>query len=497
MYGIDDYMIREIGLDARLLMENAGRAVSEKIEAIIEKSHVVRIFAGGGSNGGDGFVIARTLFNKGYSADVIQVVPDEKITGDALYHKQVYEKSGGNVALFTDSDNLQLLVKDADIVVDAMIGIGIKGKLREPEASIVSLLNRVAAHVIAVDIPSGLPADEGITDFTALQAEQTIIVGAPKTSAFLQHTATYYGDWESVDIGIPPQAFQTLSNRHVWGFASFKRTMPVRKRYDHKGDHGKGMVIGGSAAMPGSLLMAVKAALKGGSGLMTAGTSEAVKQMIASECVEAMYTTIPDRDGWLTGKDPVSLDHYDGVAIGIGLGRHPETSELVQDVVERAACPLIIDGDGLTHVKANTEALRNRAHPTIVTPHPGEMAMLLDISIATLLTEPFHYAFQFAKEFGVYVVLKGAYTIITAPSGEQAVSLTGNPGLAKGGSGDVLTGLTLAMVMQKQSIFEALCNACYVHGKAADMAVEDRHSSYDLLATDVIQSISQVYRTIS
>lgn len=497
MYDIDDYTIREIGLDSRLLMENAGRAVSEKIEAMIEKNHVVRIFAGAGSNGGDGFVIARTLFNKGYSADVVQVVPNEKITGDALYHKQIYEKSGGNVSLFSDSDNLQSLVKDTDIVVDAMIGIGIKGKLREPEASIVSLLNKASARVIAVDIPSGLPADEGISDFTALQADHTFVVGAPKVSTFLQHTATYYGDWESVDIGIPSRAFQTCSNRHVWTATPFKQTMPVRHRYDHKGDHGKGMVIGGSSAMPGSLLMAVKAALKGGSGLMTAGTSEAVKQMIASECVEAMYTTIPDKNGWLTNKEQVPLDHYDGVAIGIGLGRHSETGELVQDVVERTACPLIIDGDGLTHVKSNTEVLRNRMHPTIVTPHPGEMAMLLDISIATLLIEPFHYASQFAKEFDVYVVLKGAYTIITAPSGEQAVSLSGNPGLAKGGSGDVLTGLTLAMVMQKQSIFEALCNACYVHGKAADLAVADRHSLYDLLATDVIQYISQVYRTIS
>ena len=497
MYDIDDYTIGEIGVDGKLLMESAGRAISEKIESIIEKPNSIRVLAGAGNNGGDGFVIARTLRNKGYVADIIQVVANEKITGDALYHKQIYEKVYGKVPLLGDVDGLQDLVNHADIVVDAMIGIGMKGKLREREAAIVSLLNQSKALVIAVDIPSGLPADEGITDFTAVQADHTIVVGAPKMSAFLQHTASFYGIWESVEIGIPPQVFQTIANRYVWTDDHFKRTMPIRSRYAHKGDHGRGMVIGGSSEMPGALLMAIKAALKAGSGLITAGTSEKVKQMIASECVEAMYKTISAKDGWLTNSTPISVNDYDAIAIGIGMGRNPETEELVKRVIEEAACPLIIDGDGLTHVKTHGETLKKRTHPTIVTPHPGEMAMLLDISIAALLTSPFHYSALFAKQYGVFVVLKGAYTIITEPSGQQAVSLTGNPGLAKGGSGDVLTGVTLAMVMQDQSIFQALSNACYVHGKAADIAVAANHSYYDLLATDVIHYISQVYRTIS
>lgn len=497
MYDIDAYTIGEIGIDGKVLMENAGRAISGKIERIADAADHIRIFAGAGSNGGDGFVIARTLLTRGYSIDVIQVVANEKITGDALYHKQIYEKCSGKVSLLKDQEDLRQLVKEPDLVVDAIIGIGIRGKLREPEATVVQLLNASAVTVVAVDIPSGLPADEGITDFTAVQADYTFIVAAPKTSAFLQHTAPCYGIWEQVDIGIPPGAFQNGANRMVWMADRFSQTMPKRRRYAHKGDHGRGLVIGGSSDMPGALLMTVKAALKGGSGLITVGTSETVKQMIASQCAEATYAVLPDRDGFLTKGDHISLDDYDGIALGIGMGRASVSDELVQHVLEHATCPLVIDGDGLTHMNNHIDMLKQRIHPTIVTPHPGEMAMLLDISIAKLLTAPFHYALTFAAEHGVFVVLKGLYTIITAPSGQQAVSLTGNPGLAKGGSGDVLTGIILAMVMQDQSIFQALGNACYVHGKAADLAVADSHTYYDLLATDVINRIAQVYRTIS
>jgi NAD(P)H-hydrate epimerase len=497
MYDIDDYTIGEIGMDSKLLMENAGRAISGKVEAMVGDTQAIRILAGAGNNGGDGFVIARTLRNKGFNADVIQVVPNEKITGDALYHKQCYEKLYGNVRLLHDVGGLQDLVKHSDVVVDAMIGIGIHGALRETEASIVNMLNQSEVFVIAVDIPSGLPADEGVTDFKSVQADHTIVVGAPKVSAFLQHTASFYGTWESVEIGIPPVAFQTIGNCHVWSADQWKQTMPIRSRYAHKGDHGRGMVIGGSSEMPGALLMAIKAALRAGSGLITAGTSEKVKQMIAPACAEAMYHTISEQDGWLTNHTPVAVDHYDAIAIGIGMGRNPEAAALMQYVMEQATCPLIIDGDGLTHMKTHKETLKKRIYPTILTPHPGEMAMLLDISIATLLTSPFQYSAKFAVEYNVFVILKGVYTIITSPTGQQAVSITGNQGMAKGGSGDVLTGITLAMVMQGQSIFQALGNACYIHGKAADIAVADNHSYYDLLATDVIHHISQVYRTIS
>lgn len=496
MYGIDHYTMQELGVEGKLLMENAGRAICLKLENLIEKTSRICVIAGSGNNGGDGFVIARTLLNNNYHVHVVQAVPDEKITGDALYHKNLYKNCGGTVTVIKEAEIIRELVSDANIIVDAMVGIGIRGKLREPLAGIVRFLNQTEKFVVSIDIPSGLPADEGLTDFTAVEADCTFIVGAPKTSAFLEHSASFYGEWEMVSIGFPPLALRKYSKRMLWNEGNFQESMPKRKLNSHKGDHGRGLVIGGSTEMPGSIAMSVKAALKAGSGLITAATTEKVIQMIAPVSMESTFLALSEKNGYLANHT-FPVDSYDAIAIGIGMGRYEETRDLVRYVLEQAKCPVIIDADGIYHIKSDLSMIKKRSDPTIVTPHPGEMAMLLDISVPELLKEPFRYAAEFAGKYNVYVVLKGKYTIITAPDGRQAVNTTGNPGLAKGGSGDVLTGISLAMAMQDQSIFEALCNACFIHGKSADLLVANEHSFYDLLASDVIRGIADVYRTFS
>ncbi|MBY7142385.1 NAD(P)H-hydrate dehydratase [Virgibacillus sp. NKC19-3] len=500
MYDIDHYTMQEIGMDGKLLMENAGRAICERIEASLNKGNRITVLAGSGNNGGDGFVIARTLMNSRYEVHVVQVVSDEKITGDALYHKHLFLKCGGSLQTVTHEKDVNDMIVRSDIVVDAMIGIGIKGELRAPLNRIVSVLNHSNAYTVSVDIPSGLPADEegGVPSaFTAVQADYTFVVGAPKMSAFLESTAPFYGEWERISIGFPEAAFQKYTNRIVWGQEETSQTMPDRKSYDHKGDHGRGLVIGGSTFMPGALAMTVKAALRAGSGLMTAATSKQVIQMIASENIESTYVALAESNGHLTNDTPVAVDGYDAIALGIGMGRNKETSSLVHHTLHQAECPVVIDADGLYHTKLDLSILRAGSHPVIITPHPGEMAMLLDISVHELLSKPFQYASDFARVHNVYVVLKGKHTIISAPDGKQSVNTSGNPGLAKGGSGDVLTGIILAQIMQKQGIFQALCNACFIHGKSADLLVEDTHSYHDLMASDVIDGISNVYRRFS
>ncbi|UJL47042.1 NAD(P)H-hydrate dehydratase [Virgibacillus sp. NKC19-16] len=499
MYDIDHYTMQEIGMDGKLLMENAGRAICARMDAGLSKGNRITVFAGSGNNGGDGFVIARTLLNQMYVVHVVQVVQDAKITGDALYHKHLFLKCGGSLRTLEAENDINGIIKRSDVVVDAMIGIGIKGKLREALNRIVSVLNDSDACIVSVDIPSGLPADEGAlaaAEFTAVQADYTFVVGAPKMSAFLEATAPFYGDWETVSIGFPEAVFQKYTDKHVWGHDEFRQTMPERKVYDHKGDHGRGLVIGGSKTMPGALAMTVKAALKAGSGLITAGTSEEVIRVIASESVEATYLVVSETNGHLTNDTPVSLEGYDAIALGVGMGQNEETRSLVHRLLDQAESPVVIDADGLHHTKSDLSILRARPDPTIMTPHPGEMAMLLDIFVHELLSKPFQYSLEFARRHNVYLVLKGKHTIITTPGGKQAVNTTGNPGLAKGGSGDVLTGIILAQLMQKQNIFQALCNACFIHGRSAELLVEDTHSYHDLMASDVIGGISKVYRTI-
>ncbi|WP_373895143.1 NAD(P)H-hydrate dehydratase [Virgibacillus sp. CBA3643] len=499
MYDIDHYTMQEIGMDGKLLMENAGRAISAGVEDFLNEGSRITVFAGSGNNGGDGFVIARTLLNQKYEVYVVQVVQDAKITGDALYHKHLFLKCGGSVRTPEADKDINDIITRSNVVVDAMVGIGIKGELRDPLNRIVSVLNDSDAFTISVDIPSGLPADEegfGATEFTAVQADCTLVVGAPKMSAFLESTAPFYGDWQVVSIGFPEAVFQKYTNRHVWGQDEFAQTMPERGPYDHKGDHGRGLVIGGSNTMPGSIAMTVKAALKTGSGLITAGTSEEVIRMIASESVEATYLVLSQTNGQLTNDTPVAVEGYDAVALGVGMGRNEETGSLVHHTLHQTDSPVVIDADGLYHAKSDLSIVKGRAYPTIMTPHPGEMAMLLDISVQALLSKPFQYSLEFARDYNVYLVLKGKHTIISAPDGRQAVNTTGNPGLAKGGSGDVLTGIILAQVMQKQGIFQALCNACFIHGRSAELLVEEAHTHHDLMASDVIDGISKVYRTI-
>ncbi|MDY0406902.1 NAD(P)H-hydrate dehydratase [Virgibacillus sp. 179-BFC.A HS] len=492
MYDIDHCTMQKIGF-GKLLMENAGREVARKISQRARVTDKLLVVVGPGNNGGDGFVVARTLLNEQFDVKVLQAVPDEKLSEQVQFYKNLYHACGGEYVAFDGDGAWKKAIAEADIVVDALLGIGIKGAVRKGLDAVVTCINERAKKVLAVDIPSGLPADEGLTDFTAVKADETIIIAAPKISTFLPHTAGYYGKWEVVSIGHPAKLFAKSATRFIADSNYFQRTMPKRNLDAHKGSHGKGLVIGGSDHMPGSFAMTLRAALRAGAGLITAASTEKVIDGIANLTPEAMYQTIASNDGWLTTGD-LPLDGKDAVAIGIGMGRHADTAKLLQKAVNASACPLIIDGDGLYHLQNNLHLLKQRKHPTILTPHMGEMARLLQVDISELAIKPFHYAKVFAEKYNVYIVLKGRFTIITAPDGRQAVNTTGNQGLAKGGSGDVLTGIVLSMVMQPQSIFQALCNACFVHGMSADLQIASGHTYYDLLATDVIEGIAGVYR---
>lgn len=494
MKAADHYAMNQVGLSS-VLMENAGRAVSDELLIKMTDTDKLIVLAGGGHNGGDGFVIARTLHNLAYDVIVFQVVPDEKLVEATGHEKKLFQNCGGEVAM-VQPKNISEELRKATLIVDAMTGMGIKGRLRAPLDLIVNEVNRLDTFVCAVDIPSGLPADEGCGDFRAVRADMTVVIGALKESLFVQEMAPFYGEWKVVPIGHPKSAFSNVNPRFVYQDKNFKHTMPRRRKNAHKGSHGRGLLIGGSNQMPGAAILAGKASLKAGAGLIAVASTKRVVDHVITHCPEAMLVELPEEKGEIIPNKIVSFDSYDAVAIGVGLGRLKETGAFLTSVVKDATCPLIIDADGIYHLRSCLGDVRARKSPTIITPHPGEMARLLDMEVSTLLRRPFQYTREFAEQYRTYVVLKGKATIITSPTGKQAVDLSGNAGLAKGGSGDVLTGITLAMVMQNQTIFHALCNACFVHGKSADLQVEDSHTVYDLMATDVIDGIADVYRMI-
>ncbi|MGI8316511.1 NAD(P)H-hydrate dehydratase [Halobacillus mangrovi] len=496
MYEWDRAALDAAGIEGKMLMESAGRAVADDMVHHIRKQDKVIVLIGSGNNGGDGFVIARTLLNRGYDIEAWQVVPDEKITGDARVHKDIFVASGFSVNLYSSLEELQLSFQNADIIIDAMVGIGVKGRLRTPIAEIVEAANGHSVFRMAVDLPSGVPADEGIVDFDAFHADYTTVIAAPKMSAFLQHSRPYYGDYCIVEIGLPIRKLPPV-NRGLWRKEDVRRTLPVRGENSHKGSHGKGVMVGGSLLMPGSIAMAGRAALRSGVGLLTIATVERAISSISPYLQEATFVGMEEEECALTGQATDQLSGYDGIAVGMGMGRKRGAKRLLEVIVQEVEAPMLIDADGLYHLKEILDVVRERKSPTVLTPHPGEFAHLTGLSIQDVLQSPFSYSREFAAKYGVYLVLKGPSTIITSPDGEQRVDVSGNAGLAKGGSGDVLSGVLFAMMLQSDSLLDALSNGCVIHGCTAESLTEEKHSKRDLLASDVIEGLSRTFRTIS
>jgi len=491
MYLVDDYTINQIGISEDSLMENAGQAVANILRNTIKHGKQVAVLAGTGNNGGDGFVIARALQSYGHQVELWLIPPKEKLVGAAKKAMQIYENSGYKINYIHD-DICKLLrrLREYDYIIDALLGIGMKGKIRSPYREIIDELNLLDTFIYSVDIPSGVPANGGEMD-AAIKANVTITLQAPKLSAFIFPFAEYYGELMVADIGVPPIVFEKCApNRAV----SNVPVLPARKLNSHKGIYGKGLVIGGSSRLTGAVVMTAKAALRSGAGLITMAVPDSIHPICASHFLEAMYLPCTSKDGYLIGTIPYHDLDVDAIAIGPGLGRTDSTKQVVKDALERNV-PIIIDADGLYQI--DKELLKMRTSPTIITPHPGEMASLLGISIKKVEENRFELSKRFALEYGVFIVLKGPYTIVTTPSGEQFVNTTGNPALAKGGSGDVLTGIILALTMQSSDIKVGICNAVYIHGKSADLLIEKDHTNHDVLATDVIEAIPLALREIT
>ncbi len=483
MQAIDRYTIRQIGLGGPLLMENAGEAMYRELLPYLKQEEHVAVVIGKGNNGGDGFVLARRLLDDPVRVDVWLLPDPEQIEGDAAYHMRAFLASGGSVnAIGGDPDGFADNLSSADWIVDALLGTGFHGIPRPDYARVIDAVNHAPAKVVSVDLPSGIPADGGPFAHQAVSADLTLTLHCPKLAQFVRPAARFFGEVRTVAIGIPNAAA-----RHVGVFRSLRteadvrRTLPRRDPFAHKGDFGKGLLIAGSAGMPGAAFFAAKAALRSGIGLLRLSIPDKVRPVLAAELPETM----------LVARGETDLNSYDGIAVGPGLGRDPQRTESVRAVV-LADIPCVIDADGLFHLSPMKDLLKKRKSPTVLSPHPGEMARLAGTTIAQVENDRFGTARAFAEEYGVYLVLKGKYTIITAPDGRQAVNPTGNAALAKGGSGDVLSGILLAFLLQHRDPMDAVCNAVYLHGALADTLVTENHSMMDVLATDLIEEIPPV-----
>ncbi|OCA82875.1 bifunctional ADP-dependent NAD(P)H-hydrate dehydratase/NAD(P)H-hydrate epimerase [Pseudobacillus wudalianchiensis] len=505
MQQMDQYTMETIGLPGVVLMENAGAKVVEEILNVSAcKQPKVIVLAGGGNNGGDGFVIARRLCDAGITALLCLVVDPERLKEDAKVHFQVYTNRKLPVFYLHEQSlsELQSHLNEADIIVDALLGTGVNGPLREPFRQVISLVNEQAGkkEVVSVDIPSGLNSDTGKVEGAAVQASKTISFVFPKKGFFLQDGPTYIGEWKAVDISVPPSAAKTLglSLPKLITEAFVKASIPLRPPNGHKGTFGHVLVVGGSRQYVGAPVFSAASALHSGTGLVTLAVPESIYSMMAAQHPEVLFLPLPEKDGHFA-EQAISelvprLHEFDSIAVGPGMSRFPDGEKWMKEwMASLHGQPVVIDADGLYLIRNQLDLVRQYEGNVIFTPHPGEMASLLNMSVKEVEADRMGIAHRFAQEHQLYLLLKGHRSIIATPNGEIYVNPHGNSALGKGGSGDVLTGLIASFLAQGAPPLDALVSASYLHARAGEERAKVA-SHYGVMPFDIIDGIRGVFR---
>jgi NAD(P)H-hydrate epimerase len=499
MQTLDRRTITEALVPSSVLMERAGEGVVTHLEEQYgpPRGKTVTIFCGKGNNGGDGLVVARLLHRRRALVQVFMLAPLADLSRDAAVMYRRFVKAAGRSAIkpFRSADQVRGLLVTSDLVIDALLGTGISSGVTGLYREAIDLINQANRPVIAVDIPSGIHADSGAVMGRAVRASMTVTFGLPKLGRVVGSGIDHAGIVRIVDIGIPPAYVETIESRIVLiSRKAAMDTLPPRQPSSHKGTFGHAGIIAGSAGKTGAAALAALAALRVGAGLVTVATPSSVNDVLEAKLLEAMTLPLPETKARTLARS--SLDRVvafmqarTAVAIGPGLSTHPETVELVQALMKHLDRPTVLDADALNALTGRTALLTECKIPPIITPHPGEMARLeVDATTQTVNADRIGTAQRFSRERGVFVVLKGARTVIARPDGLAAVCPTGNPGMATAGTGDVLTGMVVGLLAQGLSSWDAACTATYVHGSAGDLASQ-RLGQAGMLARDLIAQI--------
>jgi ADP-dependent NAD(P)H-hydrate dehydratase / NAD(P)H-hydrate epimerase len=498
MQALDNDTITQLGIPGRVLMENAGRGATRCFLDRIYTSGAGRVgvIAGRGNNGGDGFVMARYLAQRRIDVEVFLMAAAKQVKGDAAANLDLL--TALNVPVFEIPDNESFTaqrhrMRHMHYWIDAIFGTGLNADVRGYYKEMIEFINLSGRPVFSVDVPSGLHADTGQPCGACIRASATATFGFAKIGHLIQPGAEWCGPVDVIDIGIPDlpgrteQALQFLvTGRMVQGM------LPRRPADSHKGHTGHVLVVAGSTGKTGAAAMAALAALRVGAGLVTLGIPRSLNPVLESQAIEAMTLPLPDG-----GLGTLTADAYDAIsqamsdkrcaAVGPGIGTDPGTRELMHRIVKESRLPLVIDADGLNNLIGHVELLAQRESPTVLTPHPGEMARLLETSAAEVQKDRPAAVRRLAQQSRSCVVLKGARTLISDPQGRIWINSTGNPGMAGGGMGDVLTGAVAGWLAQGVAVVQAAVAAVYIHGLAADILARTAPQGY--LATEVMNTL--------
>ncbi len=497
MREIDRTAIEGFGIPSLTLMDRAGRAVAEAAAELAGPHGHLVVVCGGGNNGGDGYVAARLLRAAGRDARVVSLVPADRLSPDARAVREQAQRAG--VPIDDSGELAGFEAGPGDVVIDAVLGTGLARPPEGPFAAAIARiveLRRDGARVVAVDVPSGLSADTGRPLGACVRADRTVTFAFMKRGLFIHPGAEYAGDVAVADIGIPPAAAERVPvSCEVLTEAEARALLPPRRRDAHKGDAGRLLVVAGSPGKTGAAHLALAGALRGGAGLVTLAARPEVLPLALAGRPEAMSLALPG-EGALGRADLEALaaaaKGADALVIGPGIPRGADTAVLLRVLLEKARLPAVLDADALNALAEVPTFLERLPPNVILTPHPGEMARLMDVFVEMVQEDRIGVAASRARAWGATVVLKGARTVVADPHGPPAVIPTGNPGMATGGTGDVLAGLLGALLAGGLDVRAAARAGAWVHGRAGDLAAR-RFGERGLLAGDLAEALGQVW----
>jgi NAD(P)H-hydrate epimerase len=507
MRAIDKAAIEGRGIPGLDLMESAGAGVTQKIVDLLgdARGRNVSIFCGKGNNGGDGFVIARRLSEDDVVVKVFLLADPETLTGDAAYN---FEKIPAKVTIIRISkdDDLSEIAQqlpNENIIVDALLGTGIKGPVKDEFARVIEIINSSGAHVVSVDVPSGVEGSTGKIGNVAVKAAHTVTMAIPKLGLFLQPGNQYSGDVSIVDIGVPDDVLAEFELKYeILNGEIAKAILPSRNQVSHKGDYGRVLVIGGSRGMAGAVAMASESALRVGAGMVVAASPESVQRTLAVKMNEVMTLPLVENKSGTITLDAIKqlkerLDWADVVAIGPGIGVNDDVIEFMGIFLDISNHPLLIDADGIKCVTPFKDKLGKRDAPVAITPHPGELAFFLDKSNDEILENYFETVVKASEQYGITIHLKAHRSVCANPDGFATINATGNSGMATAGSGDVLTGIIAGLMSQGVEIYDSVRLGAYLHGLSGDMAASEI-GEHSLIAGDLIDYLpSAIMRVLT
>lgn len=499
MNEIDKFTIENIGIPGLLLMENAGLSVVSEVEKLLgpmENKKVI-IFAGKGNNGGDAFVVARHLFNKGAKITVYITSERQTIKGDAIVNLNIIEKMDIGIIELLKKAQMEELKQElflTDMIIDGIFGTGLRGEVRGFEAEVIESINSSGKSIVAIDVPSGTCALTGKVLGISIKAGKTVTFCLPKLGIVIQPGCENAGEMTVADISIPEEVIKSFDIKtNLIDEKIISKLIPGRHSDSNKGDYGRALFISGSIGMTGAGCLSAGAALRSGAGLVYLGVPALLTSIYEASLLEALTIPLEDNGTGVLVKKSLNqimerVERMSVVAIGPGLSTGSDILEITSTLIKSSKAPLVIDADALNVLAADIKILKERKAPVIVTPHPGEMSRLTGISISEIQNNRIEVAREFANKFGVITVLKGARTIIAEPNGSIYINSTGNSGLSSAGTGDVLTGIIAALIAQGALPLDAAVAGVFLHGLAGDNVAKIK-GEHGMIASDLINEL--------